>query len=171
MKTSRRHYSPPCGFSLIEVLFAIVIMGVGVLGIISLFSSGLLSFSSSQNSTTAAIAARTVATRIISEVDPNNPQSHPYLDRIVAGKSWIHDTSNASTPVPINPGTPGDDLWWSCRSSSGVMNPDFLADPAHDDVSQPRPAGLYQIAIFVYRNYKPGKEPVASYTTLVTAGY
>jgi prepilin-type N-terminal cleavage/methylation domain-containing protein len=160
-----------CGFSLIEVLFAIVIMGVGVLGILSLFANGLTWTSASQNTTNAAVTAQSLAGRIVSEVDTNTPPGHPFLDRIVQGKSWIQDGTNGPIPVRFDGANADNDLWWSCRASKLPMNPDSYDDPSKDNVAKPYPDGLYQIAVFVYRNYKAGKPPVAVYTTLVTAGY
>jgi hypothetical protein len=62
-------------------------------------------------------------------------------------------------------------LYWNCRASHKPMDPDNLAQDLAGGIDYP--PGLFQIAIFVYRNYKPGsgKDPIAVYTTLVTAGY
>lgn len=159
------------GFSLIEVLFAIVIMGIGVLGILSLFGNGLTWTSASQNTTNAAVTAQSLAGRVVSEVDGNVPPGHPFLDRMVQGKTWIQDGTNGPIPVRFDGANADNDLWWSCRASRNPMSPDAYDDPTKDNAASPYPAGLYQIAVFVYRNYKTGKAPVAVYTTLVTAGY
>ncbi len=159
------------GFSLIEVLFAIVIMGVGILGILSLFGNGLTFTSASQNTTAAAMTAQSLAGRVVTDVDTATPPNHPYLDRIVMGKSWVQDATGTPVPVRFDGANADNDLWWSCRASKNPMNPAAFDDPTKDNAAQPYPTGLYQIAVFVYRNYKAGKQPVAVYTTLVTAGY
>lgn len=158
-------------FSLIEVLFAIAIMGVAIIGILSLFTTGLVSSAASQNLTSAATTAQSIAARVVSEVDTATPPGHPFLDRIVAGNSWIQDASNSATPVLVDAANPDSDLYWSCRVSKNPMNPNSYDDPTKDDTTAPLSPGLFQIAIFIYRNYKAGKAPVTVYTTLVTAGY
>ena len=162
---------PLRAFSLIEVLFAIAIMGIAIIGILSLFTTGLVSSSASQNLTTAASTAQSLAARVTTEVDGSTPPGHPFLDRIIQGKSWIQDNSNSNVPALVDTANPDSDLFWSCRVSKNLMNPNSYDDPTKDDATQPYTTGLFQIAVFVYRNYKPGKTPVTVYTTLVTAGY
>ena len=158
-------------FSLIEVLFAIAIMGIAIIGILSLFTTGLVSSSASQNLTSAATPAQSLAARVSAEVDAATPPNHPFLDRIVLGKTWIQDNSDSFVPVLVDAANPDSDLYWSCRVSKNSMNPNSYDDPSKDDATKPLAAGLFQVAIFVYRNYKPGKAPVTVFTTLVTAGY
>jgi type II secretory pathway pseudopilin PulG len=180
------------GFSLIEVLFAIGMLGIGIVGILSLFTTGLSAASWAGNTTSAAMEAQSLYTRIVSEVDVQNKRV--FLNRINdpdnpsakdPKSDWIHDDTNSETPVKVDqwlvdtgkvPGNEMRELYWSCRVSKYPMD---LEDPLNltkdGDKKTPAltilPNGLYQIAIAVYRNYKPGKEPVVVYTTYVTAGY
>ena len=70
------------GFSLLELLFAIAIMGFGIMGILSVFVTGLSAASWSQNSTTGAVEAQTLAAKIASDVDAGG--NFIYLNRIEA---------------------------------------------------------------------------------------
>ena len=172
------------GFSLLELLFAIAIMGFGIMGILSVFVTGLSAASWSQNSTTGAVEAQTLAAKIASDVDAGG--NFIYLNRIEAPNSvafpnnqWIHTAGNTPDPVLVDPDAlfPGDatkaktDLWWQCRVSVFPMDKKDPLDSTKDDKTLGAyPRGLYQIAVAVYRNVKPGKtkKPMATYTTLVT---
>ena len=172
------------GFSLIELLFAIALMGIGIIGILSVFLTGLASASWAGNSTVGSIEAQTLLTKITSETDAGG--NHVYLDRIQTAASvtfpeneWIHASGNTPAPVLIDPNVmfatdqskAQTDLWWQCRVSAFPMDEKEPLDSTKDDKSfGPYPRGLYQIAIAVYRNVKPGgkKKPLSVYTTLIT---
>jgi type II secretory pathway pseudopilin PulG len=194
--THTRRRSGSGGFSLIEVLFAIGMLGIGIVGILSLFTTGLSAASWAGNTTSAAMEAQSLYTRIVSDVDVANKRV--YLNRINdpdnptaldPANKWIHDDTNSEVPVKVDQWlvdtgkiSAGEmrELYWSCRVAKFPMdledplNPSKDADkktPAPPGGAKALPNGLYQIAIAVYRNYKPGKEPVVVYTTYVTAGY
>ena len=176
------------GFSLIELLFAIMVLGIGILGILSVFTTGLSSAAWSENASRAAICAQSLLARIKTDVDPAGSGAHVYLDRIEApgvpaGKfpsnAWIHANGNSPDPVLADPDptAPSDaskaksEFWWQCRASINPMDQTDPLDASKDDVSHgPYPRGLYQLAIAVYRNVKPGlrKKPIAVYTTMVS---
>ena len=184
------------GFSLIEVLFAIGMLGVGIVAILSLFTTGIASAAYSGNVTTCAMEVQSLYTRVISESN-GPPSAYPatvppqltreFLFRMallvdngnaMANPSmWIHnDRNNTPDPVLVDNNR---DLYWQCRSSKNPMNKDTPMDVAQDDKTTTYPKGLYQIAIAVYRNIpaggawgnmaNPPKQPIAVYTTLVTA--
>jgi type II secretory pathway pseudopilin PulG len=175
---SRRRVS--AGFSLIEVLFAIGMLGIGIVGILVLFTTGISAAAWSGNMTSAAMEAQSLYTRVISEVDTNgkrkflcriNDPDNPTV--VDPDHEWIHNTSDTSPPELIDNGR---DLWWQCRVAKYPMDKEEPMNPAKDGKfkapAEPiLPNGLYQIAIAVYRNYKDGKDPVVVYTTFVTAGY
>lgn len=186
--TSNRFVRPRKGFSLIEVLFAIGMLGVGIVAILSLFTTGIASAAYSGNLTTAAMEAQSLFTRVISDVTPPPPPplTRTFLYRMAiaadngAGApdtNWIQSANNGdATPVKIDNNR---DLFWNCRSSKHPMSLDQPLDSSKDDMKTTYPKGLYQIAIAVYRNVKPTltwpgvltnppKEPVVVYTTLVT---
>ncbi|MCY3017614.1 MAG: prepilin-type N-terminal cleavage/methylation domain-containing protein [Planctomycetota bacterium] len=169
------------GFSLIEVLFAISILAVGIVGILSLFTTGISAAAWSGNMTTAAMEAQSLYTRVVSEVDANNERV--FLRRIADPKSpsanppdneWIHQDNNILDPILVDPDR---EWWWQCRVTKYQMDLDAPLESAKDISPQNNPSakqfpiGLYQIAIAVYRNWKPNKPPVVTYTTFVTAGY
>jgi Tfp pilus assembly protein PilV len=173
-KGARSSLASVSGFSLLEVLFAIAMLAVGIGGLLSLFTAGITAASDSGNMTAAALEAQTLATRIATEVEEvpvdggkkgETATQKVFLERIVKGKEWIHTASNSQPPVLIDPKR---DYWWQCRARNVPLDPDDLFK---DDASNktPYPPGLYQIVIGIYRNYKLGKRPIAVYTTLVRA--
>jgi type II secretory pathway pseudopilin PulG len=173
---------PASGFSLIEVLFAIGMLGIGIVGILSLFTTGISAAAWSQNTTSAAMEAQSLYTRILSET--NESGERIFLNRIAdpskppsptkPSNDWIQSSANERTPVKVDPDR---ELWWSCRVSKYQMD---LEDPLDADKDQKPPKykelpyGLYQIAIAVYRNTADKwkeKPPIVVYTTYVSAGY
>jgi prepilin-type N-terminal cleavage/methylation domain-containing protein len=180
----RARTATPHGFTMIELLFAIAIMGIGIIGILAVFLTGLASAAWAGNSTVGSIEAQTLLTKITSETDAGG--NHVYLDRIQTANSvnfpeneWIHAPGNSIDPVLIDPdpsftndqSKAKTDLWWQCRVSQFPMDEADPLDATKDDKSQgPYPRGLYQVAIAVYRNVKPGakRKPLSVYTTLIT---
>lgn len=183
MQTTIARKRSRAGFSLIEVLFAIGMLGIGIVGILSLFTTGISAAAWSQNTTSAAMEAQSLYTRILSETDNNG--NRIFLNRIADPKSpppptkpskeWIHSENGGETPVKIDNDR---ELWWTCRVSKYQMDLDDPMDKAKDKMKPPYtalPYGLYQICIAVYRNtnevWKSDKPPIVTYTTYVSAGY
>ncbi|MGD0088955.1 MAG: hypothetical protein ABSE73_03475 [Planctomycetota bacterium] len=173
------------GFSLVEVMFAIGMLGIGIVGVLSLFTTGIQAAAWSNNMTAASMEAQSLYTQVMAEVDPAG--NRIYLCRIddpknpVAQKPanyWIHTDSGSGRqwldPVLVSPDM---DWWWQCRVSKYPMDPDDPLDYTKDadqvnPNATPYPIGLYQIAIAVYRNWKPpGKPAIVVFTTFVIAGY
>lgn len=168
------------GFSLIEVLFAIGMLGIGIVGVLSLFTTGISAAAWSGNMTSAAMQAQSLYTRVVGQVDINNKRM--FLNRINNPENytdadpdneWIHVAGNVKDPIRADAET---DWWWQCRVTKYAMDQDDPLDASKDANvknanAKPYPMGLYQVAIAVYRNWKAGKEPVVVYTTFVTAGY
>ena len=170
------------GFSLIEVIFAIAMLGIGIVGILSLFTAGLASASNSQNSSNAAMEVQSLVTRILTESDNAKPVAKRIvLDRIhkvgdAPGSNpheWIHFDeamafASSSKPMRIDKNR---DLFWKCRckpvhSDRDVkgnivdwyppMSPDDPFNTQYQDKSKSPDFvnGLYEIAIGVYRSQK-----------------
>jgi Tfp pilus assembly protein PilV len=157
-------------------------LAIGVVGVISLFATGLQASTWSNNTTKAAMEARTLYTRILAETDDkgnriflnriSDPQKPPAAT--APSKEWIHSANASREPVKIDP---EGSLWWACRVSKYQMDADDPLDAGKDKKAKPYkelPYGLYQICIAVYRHDKENwteKPPVAVYTTYVTAGF
>lgn len=191
------------GFSLIEVIFAIAMLGIGIVGILSLFTAGLASASRSQNSSNASMEVQSLVTRILTESDNAKPVAKRIvLDRIhkptdAAGSNaheWIHFDENMAFSSGIKPVRidRNRDLFWKCRckpvhsdrDAKGnivdwypPMSPDDPFSTSYQDKSQSREFvnGLYEIAIGIYRSQKEDipdtQQPIAIYTTFITAGF
>lgn len=177
----------PSGFSLIEVMFAIGMLAIGIVGVLSLFTTGIQAAAWSNNMTSASMEAQSLYARVMGEVDPAG--NRIFLCRIDDPKNpmvqnpnnphpaheWIHTDSNQKDPVQT---IPDGDWWWQCRVTCYTMSPDNPLDSSQDanntdPNSKPFPTGLYEIAIAVYRNWSPEKlkPPIVIFTTFVTAGY
>jgi prepilin-type N-terminal cleavage/methylation domain-containing protein len=170
------------GFSLIEVIFAIAMLGIGIVGVLSLFTAGLASAAKSSNSSAASMEVQSLLTRILSESDNAKPVANRIvLDHIhKAGDApgsnaneWIQfdsntQFSNSSKPVRIDPNR---DLFWKCRCKPvhsdkddkgnivdwyPPMNPDNPFDTSYSDksISRNYVNGLYELAIGIYRSQK-----------------
>ncbi|HEY3323659.1 MAG TPA: hypothetical protein VGP72_24605 [Planctomycetota bacterium] len=187
-----RRYGRPSGFSLIEVLFAIGMLGMGIVGVLALFTTGISAAAWSGNMTSAAMEAQTLYTKVLAESDANGKRI--YLAKIqdpdnpvpwekTPIRKWIHGETETEEPTQIlsalTKQVEDPELWWRCRVSRFPMSKEDPMDPAKDvkTLTEALPAGLFQIAIAVYRNpagriEAPAKNnPVAIYTTYVTAGY
>ncbi len=165
----RRALKPmPSGFSLSEALLALGVLGLGTVGILALFTTGISTASQSGNTTTASMEAQSLLARILSEDDEpvaGTPARRRFLSRIAAGKEWIQREDGAEEPAELDAAR---QLSWACRASHVPLNlRQPLKGPA--EYAEPLPPGLYQIAIAVYREYPQRKDPIAVFTTLVRA--
>ena len=186
------------GFTLIEVLFAIAILGVGIVGILTLFVSGINMAGWAGSRSQASMEAQSLYAQLLSyhipDADPNKPGIRGYIEVMrdefypsnkwagAAGTTyiskWLHaynftSPSASATlveePVPISA---GHDYWWQCRVTNYMMNKDEPLDKSQD-VTVPKdnpinPPGLVEVAIGIYKQWKTGKEPLAVYTTLIS---
>lgn len=164
MRNTLRLRPRPSGFSLIEVIFAIAMLGIGIVGILSLFTAGLTSASRSQNSSAASMEVQSLLTRILTESDTTKPVARRIvLDHIhdvrrpdsAPGDNlheWIHFDENmkftdSDKAVRIDSKR---DLFWKCRCKPvhsdkdangnivdwyAPMNPDDPFDTAYTDKS------------------------------------
>jgi len=174
---ARRRRTSLRGFSLIEVMFAIGMLAIGIVGVLSLFTTGIQAAAWSNNMTSASMEAQSLYTRVVAEVDPvgkriflcriNDPNNPISKD---PANEWIQTDGNQQDPVQTV--TDGQ-WWWQCRVTKYAMDPESPMDKTQDAKTNPFPTGLYEIAIAVYRNWSPShkKPPIVVFTTFVTAGY
>jgi len=182
MNLSRMKRRTNKGFSLIEVIFAIAMLGIGIVGILSLFTAGLTSASRSSNNSNASMEVQSLLTRILTESDKQKPVARRVvLDHIhIAGEApgankneWIHFDENmkfSDTQKPVRVDSRRD-LFWKCRCKPvhsdkdekgnvvdwyPPMNPDDPFDKTYSDKSASANYvnGLYELAIAIYRTPK-----------------
>lgn len=168
------------GFSLIEIIFAIAMLAIGIVGILSLFTTGIARATWAQNATGASMEVQSLVTRILTETtnDAKNPeriilkQIHAAGDPPAESKvEWIQFDENlklSGTEKPVRVDEKRD-YWWKCRcrgvrSDRDVdgkvtdwyppMNPDDPFDKGWVDKSKSPNFvnGLYEIAIAVYKS-------------------
>jgi prepilin-type N-terminal cleavage/methylation domain-containing protein len=108
------------GFTLIEILIAITILVIGVVGIIALFPSTIESASRVVEDTYSATIVQSVVNslaaaqrdgRIYPTVKLSPTPTTPYLRYMV----FDHDGCLDSIPGPVNPATAPDDVWYSAN--------------------------------------------------------
>jgi prepilin-type N-terminal cleavage/methylation domain-containing protein len=187
------------GFTLVEVLFAIAILGVGIVGILTLFVSGINMAGWAGSRSQASMEAQSLYAQILSYCDnptlPTLPKRfyieimrdkfYPSSGSPAAPKwaatptsIWIHQcimgsasdrTGNSyKNPIPISS---GHDYSWQCRVTNYMMdkkdpiNVDPSPAPTAADINPP---GLVEVALAIYKQWKPGKEALAVYTTLLS---
>lgn len=153
-------------FGVLEILFAVALLTIACVGLVYTF---LLrppepTLVGDDTVVSPSMEAMALYERIFSEGDPAKPGTKLFLNRILAGNQWIHDTGNSATPVKLNQ---DGKLYWSCRASRNAMDRfDLRKDalPIHE-----YPKDQYQIAILIYRDYQPGseQEPITYYTGVI----
>jgi len=168
------------GFTLIEILFAIAILGVGIVGILSLFISGISAASWANSRSEAAMQAQSMFGQVLAATDPAAPTKRLYLERMKKkffdGSSnwnttstvtaWVHNANDSdATPVAV---APGSDFYWQCLSANFMLDKNTPLSTAVPPGSKTNAAGLVEVVIAVYKNYKAGKEPISVYATLIT---
>jgi prepilin-type N-terminal cleavage/methylation domain-containing protein len=110
------------GFSLLEVIFAIAMLSIGIMGILSLFTTGIARATWASNTTAASMEAQSLLTRIMAETDNGNPPKRIFLERlkgIGAGGGYVQATfsdtgvgiSSSSKPVLVDKDR---DIFWVC---------------------------------------------------------
>jgi len=168
------------GFTLIEILFAIAILGVGIVGILSLFISGISAASWANSRSAAAMQAQSMFGQVLAATDPAAPTKRLYLERMKkkffgAGSNWItgstvtawvHNASDAdAAPVAV---APGSDFYWQCLAANYMLPKDSPLNATAPPKANTNAAGLVEVVIAIYKSYRPGKEPISVYATLIT---
>lgn len=153
-------------YSTVEIIFALLIGAVGVTGIVTSMKLRNSQRDALRDTGSPGTEAQQLFQQIWDELDPaaTTPTPHLYLNRILAGKEWIHSAANTPAPVPIHPGSR---LYWCCRASHNALDrrdyrKDLLPIKTYKD-------GQYQIAILIYRDYTPEFEqtPIATMTSVI----
>jgi prepilin-type N-terminal cleavage/methylation domain-containing protein len=167
------------GFTLIEILFAIAILGVGIVGILSLFISGISAASWANSRSAAAMQAQSMFGQVVAATDPAAPTKRLYIERMKlkffgAGNwlsnaplsGWFHNAGDSdATPVAV---AAGSDFYWQCLAANYMLAKDNPLNATVPPGSKTNAAGLVEVVIAIYKNYKPGKEPISVYATLIT---
>jgi type II secretory pathway pseudopilin PulG len=174
-------------FTLVEVLFAIAILGVGIVGILSLFVSGVGAARWAGRRSGAAMQAQSLYSQILTYEDNAGLRVYPkkmqetFFEATGAWKKtpamiWVQSLvpgpydANSRDPVQVSEQSR---FWWQCKVGNYMFNVD---DPlkldddkeATNDTTKQNPWGLVSIAIAVYQDWREGKEPISVYTTLLT---
>ena len=101
------------GFTLIETLVAMVVLGVGMLGIAALYIEGLRSGQASVSRTTAVVLAGDMADRI---------RSNPTVPATYAGVGPGVNNQCVNGPVPCTPAQlAADDWFWWLQDVQGRL--------------------------------------------------
>jgi prepilin-type N-terminal cleavage/methylation domain-containing protein len=174
------------GFTLIEILFAIAILGVGIVGILSLFISGISAASWAGSRSAAAMEAQSMFGQVVSFEDPlpANAGKRLYLERMKSKfftappdskwisdaklNVWVHNSGGTVTPEPV---AAGSDFSWQCLAANYMLPKDspLTTDTGAKGASaKPNASGLVEVVIAIYKSYRPGKEPISVYSTLLT---
>ncbi|MHC4253448.1 MAG: type IV pilus modification PilV family protein [Planctomycetota bacterium] len=215
MRTDARRGRPGAarGFTLIEILMAMMVLSIGLASVLSVFIVGLRSSRRVVDESAAAVAAKAMLARVLSEDilppsggagDPDGDGVRDYLELIATARGgaedpacdwvWIHDKGamtagnigqaedDGVVPEP-KPIADNSRFSWRCRASrfrSLPANPrKDLVDAAGNGVSlkegrvpasqdrNPDSDEMWRIMIEVYRDYVPGRKPLASFETYV----
>lgn len=175
------------GFTLVEVLFAIAILGVGIVGILTLFVSGINMAGWAGSRSQASMESQSLYAQILSYCDNSATPKRYYIeimrDKFYPGNKWssspisiwIHQCimGNATDrtgdayryPIAISA---GHDYYWQCRVTNYMMDkrdPIGTATPGTADINPP---GLVEVALAIHKQWKAGKEALAVYTTLLS---
>lgn len=178
---------PGGAFTLVEVLFAIAILGVGIVGILSLFVSGVGAARWAGRRSGAAMQAQSLYSQILTYEDDAGVRVYPkkmqevfFLNtgawKTTPAMIWIQSLvpgpydATSHDPVQVSPQSR---FWWQCKVGNYMFNVD---DPlkldddkeATSDPTKQNPWGLVSLAIAVYQDWRQGKEPISVYTTLLT---
>jgi hypothetical protein len=144
------------GLGKIEILFALALLIVGISGVVLAIAA--------KRAPEIAEAELMTPTMAIEELQQRLRNKPAFLDRILAGKEWIHDETSSSEPVRI---VSNGKLFWRCRVSRNLMDGNCLLKDGQP--VKTLPDGKYQIAILIYRDWKKGEEQpsIAEYVMMV----
>lgn len=134
----------PSGLGKIEILFAIALLIVGVTGVVLAIAVKRAPEITEAELMTPTMALEELQLRLRNKV---------FLERVLAGKEWIHDDTNSPEPIRV---VPNGRLYWRCRVSRNLMDGRSLLKDGQP--LKPLPDGKCQIAILLYRDWKKGEE-------------
>ena len=165
-------------FTLIEILMAMMVLSIGLASVLSVFMVGLRSSRRVVDESVAAVAAKAVLSRVLSEDDEPADGVRDYLQLIADARGinpepacdwvWIHDRGNAAQgtigasedddavadPMPI---ATNSRFGWRCRASRFRGKP---GNPRLDLVVNGKPVPLKQGRIPVSQEQNPDSEEV-----------
>lgn len=117
----KRENSGQAGFSLIELLVAIVILAVGLLGLAELQVTAIRANSQSET----MLAAATIAQGVIEEI-ASMSRNDPMFSTNAIGEDWERSDSPYSTPVTVEGGGTYDITYDVETNYEGVENLSFI---------------------------------------------
>ena len=96
------------GFTILEILIALVVLGIGILGIVALFPVGIKSTSGSVNDSNAAMLADSVYSALLSAFRTSSPEAVDPAVRIChdgcpASQNYSYAFNRPTTPNPAGP--------------------------------------------------------------------
>jgi hypothetical protein len=174
-----------------EVLMALMILGVGLASVLAVFVAGVRASHDVVNESAAAVAAKAVVARILAE--ENADGERVFVSKIIEAREgnedvvWIHakacyGDSDVPDPAPVAEGS----LYsWRCRASqyhaavgdptADAENPPYLGPGKHtlaaDRVKRgefhPDSNELWRLTVEIFRSYKPGQNPLGTYQTYI----
>ena len=186
-------------FTLIEILVALMVLSVGMSSVLAVFIAGVRASQDVVDESAAALSAKAVMVRILTEeTEVAGRPVRIFLNVIVRAREdgyrfvWIHREphyTNEGVPDAV-PVAEGSRYSWRCRASSFRSNPQ---DPVMDlgrkgpgggepvmlkegrvqkqQMDNPDSDELWRLAIEIYRSYKPGAEPIATFQTYVCTAH
>ncbi|MDX9708472.1 MAG: type IV pilus modification protein PilV [Trichloromonas sp.] len=117
----KRENSGQAGFSLIELLVAIVILAIGLLGLAELQVTAIRANSQSET----MLAAATIAQGVIEEIAAMS-RNDPMFSDNTAGEKWERSDSPYFTPVTVEGGGSYDITYDVETNYEGVENLSFI---------------------------------------------
>lgn len=117
----KREESGQAGFSLIELLVAVVILAVGLLGLAELQVTAIRANSQSET----MLAAATIAQGVIEEI-ASMSRNDPMFSTNAIGEDWERSDSPYFTPVTVEGGGTYDITYDVVTNYEGVENLSFI---------------------------------------------
>ncbi|MBI3097465.1 MAG: prepilin-type N-terminal cleavage/methylation domain-containing protein [Planctomycetes bacterium] len=179
-KSRARGGTDRAGFTLIEILLALVVLTVGLCGLLALFPVGIRSNKESTEDTMAALVAESVFQSVVRGMRESNGSS----------VTFKHDGLPSGTYTATLPAGLGGKLWYPTQGSVGTdpsgqvfllgragdaitgsilditdqsVPPPQVKDPSESytqysfdvEFTRVQTGGLFQVVVRVYRNYEP----------------
>lgn len=185
------------GFTLIEILLALAVLAIGMVGILALFPVGLDNSKRAINDTTSANIAESVKSAIVQamRLKPSGTAEVEFIhDGASSGLKFNLpptdpiDSSNFERKVPKDAtagASAGKDVFWLGQAASAGYPANVEAgDPSRDQqlsqwsfnflirpTTNPAVKNTYEVLIQVFRNFDEsapaGERPVNTFTTIV----